>query len=217
MAILEKMDAFFNTRADSYDNHMLRDLGLEAFYEEIATQFAGLKDTDSLLDLGCGTGLELERLFAQCPDLHVTGIDVSHAMLSLLKAKYPHQHLQLICGSYFDIPLQDRAYSYALSTYSLHHFSKEQKRALYQRVHSALKPTGKFVLGDYTAKTKEEEAFYLAESLRLRGETGQPGDSYHYDTPFTKETEAGLLKDAGFTDVRIPRQWESTAILVAVR
>lgn len=216
MSTLEKMDAFFNARATSYDDHMLKDLGLNEFYEEIAEQFIGLTETDSLLDLGCGTGLELERLFAKCPGLHVTGIDVSDSMLSVLKAKYPDKSLHLICGSYFDAPLEDEAYGYALSTYSLHHFSKDQKRGLYQRIRRALKPSGFFVLGDYTVKTKEEEDFCVSESLRLIGESS-PGGSYHYDTPFTKDSETGLLKDAGFKDIRIVRQWESTTVFVAIK
>ncbi len=216
MATLENMDVFFDARALSYDDHMLKDLGLEEFYEEIAGQLSSLKDTDCLLDLGCGTGLELERLFHRYPGLQVTGIDVSHAMLSVLKAKYPEKNLHLICGSYFDLDLPDGAYSYALSTYSLHHFSKDQKLNLYQRIHRALKPAGMFVLGDYTVKTQEEEDFYLSESLRLSGEN-LPGGSYHYDTPFTTETEISLLKDAGFTDIRIARQWESTTVFVAVK
>lgn len=217
MAALEKMDAFFNTRANTYDDHMIKDLGLEEFYAEIAALFTNLKDTDSLLDLGCGTGLELTRLFDQCPGIHVTGIDVSSAMLSVLKAKYPDKNLHLICGSYFDTPLENEAYGYALSTYSLHHFPKELKRTLYQKIFRALKHGGMFVLGDYTVKTPEEEAFYLAESLRLSIETEQPDGSYHYDTPFTKDTETGLLKDVGFTDIRTIRQWESTTIFVAVK
>jgi tRNA (cmo5U34)-methyltransferase len=216
MNTLEKMDAFFNARAGSYDDHMLKDLGLETFYEETANQFAGLKDTDRLLDLGCGTGLELERLFTICPGLFVTGIDVSDAMLSVLNAKYPGRNLHLICGSYFDLTLEDGAYDYALSTYSLHHFSKDQKKNLYQKIRRALKPSGIFVLGDYTVKTQEEEELHLSESLRLSGEN-LPAGSYHFDTPFTMETETNLLKSAGFKDIRIAREWESTTLFVAVK
>jgi tRNA (cmo5U34)-methyltransferase len=195
---------------------MLKDLGLDEFYEEIARQFTGLNDSDSLLDLGCGTGLELERLYAKCPGLFVTGIDVSENMLSVLKAKYHGKKLHLICGSYLDMMLDDKTYSHALSTYSLHHFNKDQKLALYQKIYGALKPSGIFVLGDYTVKTQEEEAFYLSESQRLSGDS-LPGGSYHYDTPFTSETETALLKDAGFNNIRIAKQWDSTTILVAVK
>lgn len=216
MDTLEKMDAFFNERALSYDDHMLKDLGLDEFYEDIARQFTGLNESDSLLDLGCGTGLELERLYAKFPGLFVTGIDVSENMLSVLKAKYPGKKLHLICGSYLDMMLEDEAYSHVLSTYSLHHFTKDQKLVLYQKIYGALKPSGIFVLGDYTVKTQEEEAFYLSESQRLSGDS-LPGGSYHYDTPFTSETETALLKDAGFNNMRIARQWDSTTILVAVK
>ena len=212
----EKMDAFFNARAAGYDDHMLKDLGLEAFYRETAEQFASLCDTDRLLDLGCGTGLELGGLFAKCPGLHVTGIDVSDAMLSLLKAKYPGRNLHLICGSYFDLALEDGVFDYTLSTYSLHHFSKDQKRCLYQKIHRSLKPSGIFVLGDYTVNTREEEELHMSQSQRLSGEN-LPAGSFHYDTPFTRESETSLLKDAGFHDIRIARQWESTTLFVAVK
>lgn len=216
MTALEKMDAFFNERALSYDDHMLNEMSLAEFYEEIAGQFTSLKSTDSVLDLGCGTGLELEGLFHQCPKLSVTGIDVSKAMLALLKSKYKSRNLKLVCGSYFDVPLGEAAYDFALSTYSLHHFTKDQKLTLYKKIHSALKPAGMFVLGDYTVKTQEEEDLHLTESMRLSGDS-LPGGTYHYDTPFTKDTETGLLKIAGFTDIRIARQWESTTIFVAVK
>ena len=86
---LEKMNAFFNARAESYDNHMLVDLGLDAFHEEIANQIHPAKAEFRLLDLGCGTGIELERLFKKYPHMSVTGIDLSPGMLKQLKAKYP--------------------------------------------------------------------------------------------------------------------------------
>jgi tRNA (cmo5U34)-methyltransferase len=215
MGTLEKMDAFFNARALSYDDHMLKDLGLDEFYVETSKQFAGLKDRDRLLDLGCGTGLELERLFQQCPGLHVTGIDVSDAMLSVLKSKYPGKNLHLICGNYFDTAFGDEAYGFALSTYSLHHFPHKQKQALYQKVCKALVPGGIFVIGDYTVKTKEEEDFHLVQSLRLTGEAGLADGSCHYDTPFTAETEMELLSGAGFSHVRIIKQWERTVLIAA--
>ena len=40
-----------------------------------------------LLDLGCGTGLELDRVFARWPELAVTGVDLCAAMLEKLREK----------------------------------------------------------------------------------------------------------------------------------
>lgn len=36
-----------------------------------------------LLDLGCGTGLELGRIFQRFPDISVTGVDLSSEMLKI--------------------------------------------------------------------------------------------------------------------------------------
>ena len=33
------------------------------------------------MDLGCGTGLELEAIFEKFPEIHVTGVDLSWTML----------------------------------------------------------------------------------------------------------------------------------------
>ena len=54
-----------------------------------------------VLDLGCGTGLELEEYFRLNPDASVTGIDLSDAMLNALSSKFPNRKLSLIQGSYF--------------------------------------------------------------------------------------------------------------------
>ena len=68
-----------------------------------------------ILDLGCGTGLELEELFAVNPGAKVTGIDLSEAMLNALKAKFPEKDLTLVCASYFDVPFGENAYDAAVS------------------------------------------------------------------------------------------------------
>ena len=49
----------------------------------------------AILDLGCGTGLELDALFARFPDLRVTGIDMTEEMLC---ANPEALVLQIGCG-----------------------------------------------------------------------------------------------------------------------
>lgn len=212
---LEKMDEFFDRRADTYDDHMLVELQLAEFYQEIADCFPAGHGIRSLLDLGCGTGLELELLYKKIPDLKVTGIDMAQGMLNVLKTKYDAKAPKLICGSYFETDLGVNRYDFALSTYSLHHFSKEEKTGLYRKIYASLRPGGLFVLGDYTCKTRAEQLFYQEENERLRTENGISGGFWHYDTPFTAEAEIGLLKAAGFPAVELRREWESTSIIAA--
>ena len=108
MMKLEKMDDFFAARIDGYDEHMKRDIeGASGFYAYTASLLP-LAGGSRVLDLGCGTGLELEEYFVLNPGAAVTGIDLSEAMLNVLKAKFPDKGLTLIHASYFDAPLGRR-------------------------------------------------------------------------------------------------------------
>ena len=67
MMKLEKMDDFFAARIDGYDEHMKRDIeGASGFYAYTASLLPSA-DGSRVLDLGCGTGLELEEYFAVNP------------------------------------------------------------------------------------------------------------------------------------------------------
>ena len=216
--MLEKMDDFFTARVDGYDEHMKSNIeGASKFYNFTAALLPMEKDK-SILDLGCGTGLELEELFQMNPYAKVTGIDLTEAMLEMLKAKFPDKDITTVCGSYFEVPFGEEVFDAAVSVESLHHFTKEQKIPLYKKLNKALKPGGYFILTDYFAESEEEEVFYGQELLRIRKEQELPdGVFYHYDTPLTVEHEKEALLEAGFTRVEVLNNWESTSTLRAIK
>ncbi len=212
MMKLEKMDDFFAARIDGYDAHMKRDIeGASGFYAYTASLLP-LSEGSRVLDLGCGTGLELEEYFVLNPGASVTGIDLSEAMLNALKAKFPGKKLDLVRASYFDVPLGRGQYDAAVSVESLHHFPAEMKASLYEKLYPALAKRGVFVLTDYFAESEEMEKEYFRNLAALKKEQELPDDVfYHYDTPLTVEHEMNILRHAGFRDVRIMKQWgEST-------
>lgn len=211
--MLEKMDAFFEARLEGYDDHMRTDIeGALEFYPFTAEQLP----EGQLLDLGCGTGLELESYFARYPRAAVTGVDLSAGMLAALREKFPHQNLNLIQGSYFDVPLGENCFDAAVSVESLHHFTQKAKTALYSKLHRALKAGGYFLLTDYFAPDDGYEAFYFQELRRLKAEQGIGDDDfYHYDTPLTVAHETQALKKAGFSKVELLKNWGATYCLKA--
>ncbi len=213
---LEKMDAFFAARLDGYDRHMMTEIeGAEEFYPYTASLLPPERGA-RVLDLGCGTGLELAYYFALNPGASVVGIDLSPAMLAALRRKFSDRKIELICGSYFEVPFGANRFDAAVSVESLHHFTAAQKLELYKKLKTALTGSGHFVLTDYFAQSEEAERFYFSELERLKGEQGLTEDAlYHYDTPLTAEHEMELLKSAGFSAVRIMRSWENTYTILA--
>ena len=216
--MLEKMGEFFDARLDGYEEHQLTCIdSAQEFYPYTASCLP--QKTDSrILDLGCGTGLELAYYFEKVPTAKVTGIDLAPGMLKALRKKYPDRALTLELGSYFDVPFDENVFDAAVSVESLHHFTKEEKIPLYRKVRNALKPGGFFILTDYFAPSDREERFYRAELLRLKKEQNiQDNEFYHYDTPLTVDHEKEALLSAGFSSVAVLKSWSATYTLKAVR
>lgn len=96
-------------------------------------------ECQKILDLGCGTGLELDRLWEISPNLEVTGIDLCADMLEKLRKKHSGKRLTTICQDYFQYDLQCGKWDAVISFESLHHFLPERKKELYRKIYSCLK------------------------------------------------------------------------------
>lgn len=216
--MLEKMGAFFDARLDGYEEHQLTCIESAQIFYPFTARCLPIGPGTRLLDLGCGTGLELNEYFALAPHARVTGIDLAPGMLNTLKQKFPDKDLQLIQGSYFDIPFPESAFDAAVSVESLHHFTQAEKLPLYRKLHASLKDGGYFILTDYFAPTDEYETFYRQELLRLKAEQGiSDDDFYHYDTPLTVAHETEALLRAGFSKVEQLGTWGATHTLKAYK
>ena len=216
--MLEEMGSFFDARLEGYERHQLDSIEAAREFYPFTARSLPRQAGARILDLGCGTGLELEEVFRLNPSARVTGIDLAPGMLGALREKFPDRALELICGSYFDVPFGVEQYDAAVSVESLHHFTQAEKIPLYARLHAALKPGGDFILTDYFAETDEIERERRAELLRLRREQrAQEGKFYHYDTPLTVPHELDALRAAGFSAAEILAQWGQTVSIRATK
>ena len=216
--MLEKMSDFFEARLEGYDEHMMTNIeSADKFYPFTAKQLPTAENCH-ILDLGCGTGLELQEYYKLNPSAKVTGIDLSQGMLSELKRKFSDKDITLILGSYFDVPLGEYIFDAAVSVESLHHFTKEDKVALYTKLHMALKNNGYFILTDYFSLSDEEEQMHRQNLLALKAEQEvADNEYYHYDTPLTVKHETNALVEAGFSSVLVLNNWGATYTIKAVK
>ena len=126
--MLEKMDEFFENRLDGYDEHMMTNIESADEFYPFTAKCLPMEENAHILDLGCGTGLELGEYFQLNPSATVRGIDLSEGMLSALKTKFGDKAITLVVGSYFDVPFDVNIFDAAVSVESLHHFTKEEKK-----------------------------------------------------------------------------------------
>ena len=216
--MLEKMSDFFEARLDGYDEHMMTNIeSANEFYPFTAKQLPTTENCH-VLDLGCGTGLELQEYYLLNPSAMVTGIDLSQGMLAELKRKFANKDITLMLGSYFDVPFGEEIFDVAVSVESLHHFTKGEKIKLYSKLHKALKDKGYFILTDYFSLSDDEEQMHRRNLLALKAEQGITDDEfYHYDTPLTVKHESEALVEAGFSSVVVLNNWGATYTIKAVK
>ncbi len=212
--ILEDMSGFFTRRVDGYDEHMIANVeGCREGYPLMASLVPA--GTKSLLDLGCGTGLELDEIFGLHPDVSVTAVDLCRAMLDKVREKHPDKAVNLICGDYFTADFGGN-YDCAVSFETMHHFTPAKKAGLYKKIADALNDGGCYIECDYMVDTQPEEDHWFAENLRIRAKQNIPADAFfHYDTPCTIENQKQMLLDAGFTSVELVFRKGGTAMLLA--
>ena len=185
----QKQRVFFNEKIDSYDDthHTYMDTK-----KVLADNLD--KDTIKILDLGAGTGLELIHLFELFPDARVTVIDITEKMLERLKQRDFSNKVETICGDFFEVDFGNE-YDAVISTSALHHFKKDEKIKLYQKVYNCLKENGQFINCDKIALTddvEEKQLYELEYNI----------DNYkHIDTPLTVEHEIEILEKIGFKNI----------------
>ena len=214
--ILEKMDDFFNKRVSDYEQHMMKEVdGASEFYRKTA-ELIPAKTSFHLLDLGCGTGLELDEIFKKNPAVCVTGLDLAKDMLEKLKEKHIDRldHMNLICANYFDYDFGENTFDAALSVETLHHYTHQEKIRLYQKIAKSLKQDGFYIETDFVAETEAQEDLGFKELDRIRKKS-KSCILYHYDTPCTVKNQIDMLKTAGFSSVEKIWQKTNTAILLA--
>lgn len=214
----EEMKSFFDIRANGYDDHIASVLeGYDNFYREIASPFEKTDKPIEVLDLGAGTGIELEYIFAKAPNARITAVDLSEEMLKKLVKKYEKfsSQIRTITDSYLSLELTPHSFDYIVSVMSFHHLMPEKKIALYKKLRKALAPKGTFVEGDYIVSIQEEKKllkeFYLLQENNSLMEDGQ----YHIDIPFSEKTQSHVLKDAGFKEVNVVFRTSKSNVIVA--
>ncbi len=76
--------------------------------------FAGIRDDDRVLDVGCGTGALTAALLARNPKASVTGIDPSASFLESCRANYPAS--RFVEGGAERLPFGDREFDASLAS-----------------------------------------------------------------------------------------------------
>ena len=187
--MLEKMADFFENRLDGYDEHMMTSIeAADEFYPFTAKQLLTAENCNTL-DLGCGTGLELEEYYLLNPSAKVTALDYSE--LSVEKTKDYNKDMiasgrcKVVQGNVAQLPFSDGEFELATAFETVYFWPGLEH--CFAEVCRVLKKGGTFLIcneSDGTDKTslKFEK---IIEGMKC----------------YTVEQLEKALRTAGFTEV----------------
>ncbi len=200
------MDDFFNKRAAGYDNHMQENVSnYNEFYPKIAEDIQNTDQVVKILDIGCGTGIELEYVFQKVPKAEITCLDLSTEMLNKLIDKYEDKREQIntVIDSYLSYNFPKNPFDYILSVMTVHHLKYANKLQLYKNIYNALSIGGKYIEGDYIVSPSKEKKLLQKYEEQTANLTDADMGKYHIDIPFSLKTQKELFQKAGFKDFNL--------------
>lgn len=162
---MDEIAAYFDERADSWDESGCSG---ESRVQGAVLSLVDLKPGDTVLDLGCGTGVMVPFYLAAKAG-KIVAVDVSEKMIECAREKFGSEPsvelrasdaLSLDGGERFDAVVIYNAYP---------HFP--DKLALVEKVYRMLKPSGRFVVAHGSGKdaiNRHHEAVAAGVSCGLR-------------------------------------------------
>ena len=145
-----------------------------------------------ILDVGCGTGKQLDANRTMFPDIYMVGLDRFRGMLEIARKRCPS--VMWIHGDGTELPFASASFDYACNQFSYPHV--RNKEELLTELFRVLKTGGRFVMTNIDPWSMTGWCIYryFPEALELDRRDFVPVERF-----------VDLMERAGFRDVQIER------------
>lgn len=185
--------AFWAKWADRFDE------GVAAYRDHVLTA-AAIQTTDTVLDIGCGTGQTTRDAARLASERSALGVDLSSPMLDLARGRAEHlTNITFLQADAQVHPFAPESFDLALSRHGAMFFGDPP--AAFANLARALRPTGRLVLLTWQPPHRNE---WISTFRAIFTDPDQPAPKppppFSLSDPDDVRT---LLTTAGFTDVRL--------------
>jgi tRNA (cmo5U34)-methyltransferase len=224
---MEHIRQAFNKFAQDYDSqreYIIPDM--RQYYGTAVWAMETAAQMPAILDIGAGTGLLSAFVLEKFPDARLTLMDISENMLDMARKRFATRpETEYVVCDYSRSELAG-PYDMVCSALSIHHLSPEDKRLLFKRIFTALKPGGMFVNAD---QADGENPYFQQRYLDYWNDflrSGPMTEAQHAEILKRRDTldrneklslQLSWLKDAGYSDVDVVYKNRTFIVTVARR
>lgn len=167
------------------------------------------RQSQRVLDLGCGNGHLLSLVLTHCPGATGIGIDFSATMLGQARERFDGDDRVTFVEHNMDDPLPDIGpFDCVVSSFAIHHCAHARKQQLYSEVFSLLEPGGVFCNLEHVSSPTEPIHARFLEAMGRTAEDEDPSNKL-----LDVETQLRWLRAIGFEGVDCFWKWRELALL----
>jgi len=177
-----------NDRYGSYHMELYKKVRNESLIKIIENTFDKNKPI-TILEVGCGTGLSLERLSHEKCNHTIVGLDFSFTMLRQVieKIKFLEKAPKITLGNAMQLPFKNKTFDMVFATRFIHQFKHDAKKILYNEFNRVTHENGAIVIEFYSR-------IYHTLRYFTGGRKGRSFESYFSHYPSKKEVQ-DIIKD----------------------
>jgi tRNA (cmo5U34)-methyltransferase len=173
----------YHFQPETYEALMVEEVpSYDRLQREVAAAAAIRKDVKRILDLGTGTGVTARHVLDTLPNAQLVGLDESPEMVAAARRALPATVDLRVAR--LEAPLPPGPFDLVVSALAVHHLDGAGKADLFRRIVDALKPAGRFVLGDIIVPEDPRDVVTPIDGV--------------YDQPSTVAEQLAWLRAAGF-------------------
>ncbi len=195
---MRKVQQHYDEVAEIYDLRYARGKGQQYYGHLSRHVIECVQPGGLLLDIGCGTGLFIERYLPLGSG--AIGIDISKGMIERARGRCPES--EFLVGTADALPFQEGTFDAVVSLLAFSYVRRPQE--MMEDVYRILRPGGTFALctlGKNVLTSVVPALYWLGEKMEVRKiGVGHFGERY-YD----EDEMEFLLRAAGFTGIQVRR------------
>lgn len=195
---MKKVQKHYDEVAPIYDRRYNHQQGRQ-YYAHITRQVLDyLEPGGLLLDIGCGTGLFIERYLASGSE--AVGIDISKGMVTRARERCPLS--EFIIGTAESLPFQENTFDAVTSLLAFSYIEEPEK--MVADMHRILRPGGRLALctiGKNFLTSLVPALYWIGEKMEIRRIGVGDFDERYYSA----DEMYAMLTGARFVDVTVKR------------